>query len=82
MNNVGTDKDSLASGVDPGAAAPGGTVHTGAKPNPQVDEARSFQADEGAKTSAQDDRVDSDDETFDPEATRPSSWFHPDPARR
>ena len=81
MNNVNSD-NSAASGIDPGAVAPGGTVHTGAKPNPQVDEARSFQADEGAKTSAPDDRIDSEDEAFDPEATRPSTWVRPDPAQR
>ena len=82
MNNVNSD-NSAASGIDPGGVAPGGTVHTGAKPNPQADEARSFQADEGVKTSSQDDRIDTDeDDAIDPEATRPSNWVRPTPAQR
>jgi len=65
---------SAASGIDPGGIAPGGPVHSNAKPNPQADEGRSFQPDQDAKTGGEDDRIDTDGDgrKRDPKDTRPT----------
>jgi hypothetical protein len=73
MNKITGAKTSAASGIDPGGIAPGGTVHSDAKSNPQTEESRSFQAGQDDKT-AKDDRIDTDGDgrTRDPNDTRPT----------
>ena len=68
---------SLATGVDTGATQPGGQVEGGAKPNPQTEEGRSFQADQGGKTGqsgGSSERIDTDGDgrTRDPNDTSPT----------
>lgn len=72
-----TDDDkSIATGVDTGSTAPGGEIQTGAKPNPQTEENRSFQAGQGEAKAAKgsDERIDTDGDgrKRDPDDTRPT----------
>lgn len=72
--NKNSDAEGLATGVDTGGIAPGGTVHTGAKPNPQTEEHRSFQSGQTGETGGSDERIDTDGDgrTRDPDDTRPT----------
>jgi len=61
MNKTGGEEGSLATGVDTGGIAPGGTVHSAAKENPQAEEGRSFVNNQSAAAGGQDeDRIDTD----------------------
>jgi len=75
MNKTGGEEGSLATGVDTGGIAPGGTVHSAAKENPQAEEGRSFVNNQSAAAGGQDeDRIDTDGDgrTRDPDDTRPT----------
>lgn len=74
LNKVAGEKDTLASGVDPGGVQPGGDVPGGAKPNAQTEESRSFQTGQVDKTGGEDERIDTDGDgrTRDPDDTRPT----------
>ncbi len=70
------DNKTLTEGVDTGAVAPGGTVRSNARPNPQTGEDRSFQADKGGETEGPEERIKTsgDDRWSDPDVTRPSAY--------
>ena len=74
LSNTTSGDASPASGIDPGGIAPGEQVNTRAKPNPQADQSRSFQPDQGGEAAAGEDRVDTDGDgrARDPNDTRPT----------